>query len=205
MENMNNVEFWRFWNTFAPWLSGIGSLFAVIVSLCSLYITLRDRRPNLLIETYLGSSINESHNEYICVYITNRGRRIVTIEMIYGGFEIGFRCMPFLLTVYPFDDKAEQQTGRLEEEAGRLEESERVVCKFLIKDFLSGLTGIKLGQISQHDIFRTFIVVRLTTGKIFEVRCSKEIRKELIKKLKEMAPFKFQLTVSRQPLVMLGW
>ena len=66
------------WNTFAPWLSGIGSLSAVIVSL---WLVRRDKFIRLLVET--GYSTSPMQTPVVRATVTNVGLRKANITEIY--------------------------------------------------------------------------------------------------------------------------
>lgn len=71
-------EIIRNWNTFAPWLSGIGSLSAVIVSL---WLVRRDKSIRLLVET--GHTIAAMNTPVVRVTVTNVGTRKANVAEIY--------------------------------------------------------------------------------------------------------------------------
>lgn len=83
-----NKDSWRFINTFAPWLSAIGTLAAVITSL---YLARRGDRISLKIVVgirtivYGGQPLKEG-TESLSISITNTGRRAATIVNICWRF-----------------------------------------------------------------------------------------------------------------------
>jgi hypothetical protein len=85
---MPDQEFWKFFNTFAPWFSAIGSLSAVITTL---YLARRDRRLNLSVRAdyetlpILTTKTDEyrvDEESFVCITFTNHGRRIATVTGI---------------------------------------------------------------------------------------------------------------------------
>jgi len=66
------------WNTFAPWLSGVGSLSAVIVSL---WLVRRDKFIRLLVE--ISYSTSALQTPAVKVTVTNVGARKANITEIY--------------------------------------------------------------------------------------------------------------------------
>lgn len=68
----------RKWNSFAPWLSGIGSLSAVVVTL---WLLRREKFVRLLVETGYGTTF--FGNPAVIVTVTNIGVRKATIKDIY--------------------------------------------------------------------------------------------------------------------------
>jgi hypothetical protein len=81
---------WKFINTFAPWLSALGTLAVVITSL---YLAMRDRRIRLKVKAgfrrivAIGQTLNQGAN-VISIYVTNTGYRSVTIIGLYWKFGI---------------------------------------------------------------------------------------------------------------------
>lgn len=77
---MPDTETWRFINTFAPWLSALGTTAAVIMSL---YLARRSTRPKLRVSMSImfgflpGTSIKK---EYLLIAAVNAGFRDVTVK-----------------------------------------------------------------------------------------------------------------------------
>jgi len=71
-------EQWAFINTFAPWVSAVGTLLAVIVSL---YISYSTRKISLKIysDIYIFNEY-EKDEEYIGIYVINTGYRTVFLN-----------------------------------------------------------------------------------------------------------------------------
>jgi hypothetical protein len=89
MENaISDKETWKFINTFAPWLSAIGTIAAVWVSL---YLARQER-----MKLYVGAGHRliftpgqkGPHSEYIVIHIVNIGNREAQITNI--GWKVGF-------------------------------------------------------------------------------------------------------------------
>ncbi len=78
-----NVDTWKFINTFAPWLSAIGTITAVCVSL---YFSRRDRRLRLEV-TASYRYIPQNNQGYIHIRIINIGNRTAKITGI--GWRVG--------------------------------------------------------------------------------------------------------------------
>lgn len=88
---MANKQLWYFINSFAPWLSAIGTIFAVIISL---YLALRNDSVRLKVAFNISEILNEGEKlgtgeEYFWITVTNMGRRAATLNSIY------FKCSPF--------------------------------------------------------------------------------------------------------------
>lgn len=80
-------ETWQFINTFAPWLSAIGTLSAVVISL---YLATKDRRITLKVDASLKTLIQTGvrSQDFATISVVNVGRREATITGI--GWKIGF-------------------------------------------------------------------------------------------------------------------
>ena len=84
-------ETWRFINTFAPWLSAIGTLAAVIVSL---YFARRDKKIRLDISAghrliaIPGQVVRPERKDWLVIKVTNIGHREAQITNI--GWTVGF-------------------------------------------------------------------------------------------------------------------
>lgn len=78
---MSEKDFWSFLNSFAPWLSALGTVSAVLVSL---WLARRDYKVRLKIYVYINSFLNENKEnlEYLAIEIFNIGRREVQISGI---------------------------------------------------------------------------------------------------------------------------
>ena len=178
---MLDVDYWKFVNTFAPWLSGIGSLFAVIISLCSLYITLRDMRVNLSVRTIIDSSIiKNASGDYICVSVINRGRRVAVISNIYLHY-IQWCSFKFY-NVFPptYNWNGDSLSFPI-----RIEEGDGATYKLSVNEIFTKLIGTKMRLVSQRDISILRVTVETSTGKLFTARFNREIRQAMRIKLRE--------------------
>lgn len=81
-------ETWQFVNTFAPWLSALGTISAVIVSL---YLAAKARRLDLKVTATLNTlvQISMSSRDYVTISAVNLGAREVTITGI--GWSLPFK------------------------------------------------------------------------------------------------------------------
>lgn len=76
---------WRFINSFAPWLSALGTLAAVVTSL---HLAQRDRNIRLVVRAGqrrtgpIGTPIKEM-KEVVTIEVTNVGHRTATINCLY--------------------------------------------------------------------------------------------------------------------------
>lgn len=84
---MPDQETWRFINTFAPWLSAIGTLSAVAVAL---YLSRRDRRLRLEVSAGRRLIITQGVGEpqtYLAIKVVNVGHREAEVTSI--GWRVG--------------------------------------------------------------------------------------------------------------------
>jgi hypothetical protein len=98
------VDYWRFVNSFAPWLSAIGTLSAVIVAI---YLARRDKFVRLKcvagIRMLMGPDF-PNHPELISISITNIGMRKAKIDGL--SMKIGVIKPIFLELIPPRDDRS---------------------------------------------------------------------------------------------------
>src|SRR4029078_4627353 len=86
-QKIMDKETWQFINTFAPWLSAIGTISAVIVSL---YFSTKSRRIDLKVDAVLNTIVPQGmpNRDYVTISVVNMGHRAATITNI--GWRIGF-------------------------------------------------------------------------------------------------------------------
>lgn len=168
---MWDIKTWdmiRNWNSFAPWLSGIGNLVVIVITL---WLVRRDKFIRLLVETeYVTTSGMEI--PAIRLTVTNVGTRKANIAGIYlktGRFR---KTKHFLLPlqirqspVLPASlDDGDFVHLDLDMEAAAIQ----------LKDILKE-TGWWNGGRSAHGFLRTVKVgIRTSTGKAFETRLSRD-------------------------------
>ncbi len=82
---MLDQELWSFINSFAPWLSAVGTIAAVITSL---YLARKDARINLKVSAGVRMLFVEGKgpgggSRFVSLDVTNAGRRVATINSLY--------------------------------------------------------------------------------------------------------------------------
>ncbi len=85
---MFDTETWKFINTFAPWLSAIGTLIAVIVTI---YLSRKDKTVKLKVGAGVRMMIGDDfmgEPKYLTIYITNVGLRETKVTSI--GWKVGY-------------------------------------------------------------------------------------------------------------------
>jgi len=170
-------EFWTFFNSFAPWLAGIGTVLAVIVSL---YLATRDKRIRLKITADVRSVIQtgldpQQLNDVVMVNITNVGYTSVTIQTI--SWELGLRKKhTFLQTPSDYPGSMSFPTklshGDQADLLIRLTDFEGIIAEF--QDVLSGkLKNLKIRLIRLR--------INTSVGKIIKARLKKPLQDLIIK------------------------
>lgn len=81
---MIDIENWKFINTFAPWLSAIGTFSAVIVSL---YLAKLEKPLRLKIQAETRTIIDSNNEEYLMIEVINIGSRKANITGL--GWTLG--------------------------------------------------------------------------------------------------------------------
>jgi hypothetical protein len=85
---LQNQDTWRFINTFAPWLSAIGTIAAVFLSL---YLARQDRKIFLKVSAghriIVGHGVEKPYPEYLSICVVNIGHRDAQIINI--GWKAG--------------------------------------------------------------------------------------------------------------------
>jgi hypothetical protein len=169
-------ETWQFINTFAPWLSALGTISAVIVSL---YLATRDRRISLKVSAGVKIIMQGGHSEtFIGVSAVNMGRREVTITGI--GWQTGlFRKREFVqlgFSPHSSDLPARLQDGETANYFIPLENTgNHWVLK--VKD--------DLGKCLWFKVYFMKALVVTSIGKTFRVRVNRNIRDLLTEKNSE--------------------
>ena len=90
---------WEFINTFAGWVSGVGTFIAVVVAL---YIANRSIRPKANAWTghriTIGPGGNEPYPEFLVFGIANKGERPITVSQI--GWKVGMINKRYAIQLY---------------------------------------------------------------------------------------------------------
>lgn len=170
-----SVEDWKFINSFAPWLSALGTLLAVAVSL---YISFSTRKINLKISsgiyTFNENGIDE---DYLGIQVTNIGFRTVYLN---NFVSIAFRAGGFFNKTnigighkYIDPDKSSNFPCKLGEN-----EVAQVFIKIRNTDG-NWLENFKKDHLSCRKISSLRIIVFPNIGKPFKVKPDKSISKIL--------------------------
>ncbi|MHB8413773.1 MAG: hypothetical protein ACYDDA_13865 [Acidiferrobacteraceae bacterium] len=167
---MLNPHTWRFYNTFAPWLSATGTLAAVITSL---WLARRDRIIRLTISAALKEAESAGIPPLFVITVTNIGHRSATISSVYWKTS-GVRTQRIPLTI------------RLSGNPVRLTDGDPwttdLAMEFLEKNVDHGLAPI-LRKSRCPSLTARFIKigVQTSTGKRFEAHLDASLREWLLK------------------------
>lgn len=174
-----NREIWEFINSFAPWLSGVGTLLVVIVSL---YLARRDRQIRLEIRATIMKvyGIFETDIDVVSITITNLGFRTAAITGVW--WSIGLLRKHPCFQVFPQYDEYHNAVRP------KITDGEQVEYIIKLSDFDKNLDifGEILSKLFlRFSIWTMKIVVFTTTGKYFKSRLSKPLRRHLLQNIQK--------------------
>jgi len=169
-------ETWRFINSFAPWLSAIGTLLAVALSL---YLARSDRRINLFVNTgirlFVPTQDTSETKDIVVVSVTNIGRRSTTVSGLYWRFGI-FKKQTFI--------REAPQHAMSCKFPVKLGDGDEALFFYTLDEFDSTLKEIANGYLNgvcSGARVRSFKVGISTTSKQnFEVPFERSLRKHLL-------------------------
>lgn len=180
-----DIEFWKFVNSFAPWLSAIGSLSAVGFAL---YLARQDKRVRLYVSVghrlLVTQGLTEPHPSYLSIRIINVGHREAQISNLTWKTGI-FRKAHAIQTVSR-DDMSSPMPTRIKdgEEANyfvRLDDDNDWLGNF-IEDFLPDKywLRLKLARLRVHTTIGSEFSAKLEKG--FIALCLERIKKNTLTK-----------------------
>ncbi len=174
---MLDREAWRFINTFAPWLSAIGTIAAVIVSL---YLARRAGRADVRVSAAIMNLISPGQKpadapEFFDIRAVNHGFREVVIQGIMWRLR-GLK--PKFYFVIP---PADPYSTRL---PVRLQYGERAQFMFPTRTFRKDAESLLLPLKDSRSVWlatrRLRVGVYSTTGQEFLTRLDKQVRRWLV-------------------------
>ena len=167
-------EQWAFINTFAPWVSAVGTLLAVIVSL---YISYSTRKISLKIysDIYIYNEY-EKDEEYIGIYVINTGYRTVFLNSTTCiSFQVGLLKKRNIVIGWKHIDNAKSSNFPY-----RLGENETAYLFIKINnDDGDWLENFKKKMLKGYFLFSLRIIVYPNVGKPFKVKIGKNIKSRL--------------------------
>ena len=173
-----DIEFWKFFNSFAPWFSAIGSLSAVILAL---YLSRQDKRVRLDVSVghrvLITPGLNEPRPDYLAIKIVNIGHREVQISNL--TWKTGVFKKSYGVQLIGKDVLSSPLPVRLKdgEEANyfvELDQNDDWINKF-IQDYLPNFPSLRLRFIR----FR----VHTSIGKYFSSKLEKSFKELWLKKI----------------------
>lgn len=175
---MLDQKTWTFINTFAPWLSAIGTLAAVLTSL---WLAQRDWRVRLAVRASLRIQLirggGPGHGDrFVSVNVINPGRRAVTVSGI--GWRLGLlKRREFLVPDY---DGPTLPT--------KLEDGDEAAFLFPLDQFATGLLNAlprrAFMPLPRFRLATMQAIVATTAGRAFYASITKDLRKELARRAK---------------------
>lgn len=170
-----NVETWKFINTFAPWLSALGTLSAVSVSL---YLA-RAAKP-LKLEIRAGHRIivetgqKGTPPEFLFVSVINTGHRIATITNI--GWKIGLFKKRHAIQVVQKDMYSSGVPVKIDDG----EEAKWLIPLDLADNWIQRFARDFLKPYPRWNLFWLRLQIHTSVGKTFEARIEKGLRSKLM-------------------------
>ena len=176
-------ETWRFINTFAPWLSAIGTLAAVIVSL---YFARRDKKIRLDISAghrliaIPGQVVRPEHKDWLVIKVTNIGHREAQITNI--GWTVGFFKKHGSIQVN-FDTPA-GQPGMSSPIPVRLKDGEEATYFISLNqsDWINTFFDEYLQLHPKLRIRSARVLAFTSVGNVFKSRIEKGLREKILEK-----------------------
>ena len=176
-KDMLNKETWEFINTFAPWLSAIGTVSAVIVSL---YLASRGRKIRLVVEISQREWTTPMDRK-ITISVTNIGHRDTTITGLYwetGIFRKSLRKNRVINYSFPEKPPIKLKEGDLAEYS--INESN------FIPNFYPFYERMLESKILLPIMVRSIkVCIKTSTGKMFKKRINKGLQNHLLNIIKK--------------------
>ncbi len=183
---MLDRETWRFINTFAPWVSAVGTLLAVIVSL---RLAARSARVRLHVSTAIyrlaapGERFADAP-EYLQIRAVNHGHRDATVNGLMWSYRPLFGKRRTVAQIPPTDPKSSRLPIKLAfGDAAR--------CFFTMGEFKAGVADfldmLRQARFPKLAVRRLKAGVYTTTGQEFVRPIDKTVRDALLKWMSEPA------------------
>jgi len=175
-----DVETWKFINTFAPWLSAIGTLSVVIISL---YLA-RAEKP-IKLEVRAGHRImitpdqGGEHPEYLFISAINKGHRIATITNI--GWRIGLFKKQHMIQMVTADLDSSALPAKIDDG----EEAQWYIPLNVEDNWIEKFSRDRLPPYPRIKIFSLRLRIFTSVGKTFEARIEKSLKDKLLEECKK--------------------
>lgn len=185
---MFDQETWKFINSFADWLSAIGTIMAVIVAL---YLARNDKQIKLKVSA--GHWIEPPNDnfpaptDYLMINVVNVGYRPVTISKI--GWEIGFLFKKILFQNIVSNRLSSKLPIKLAETG---DEATYCIRLYIGEVWLEKFLTEHIGAFPRLKTLFLKIRVDTTVGKSFRSQINKALRREMIKKSDDVKQVKMK-------------
>jgi hypothetical protein len=168
-------ETWKFINTFAPWLSAIGTIAAVIVSL---YLARAEKPVKLTVRAghriMIEQGQREKPPEFLYISAINTGHRIATITNV--GWKIGLRKKRYAIQVVQKDLYSSGVPVKIDDG----EEAKWFIPLDLEDNWIQRFSRDFLMPHPRWNLFWLRIQIFTSVGKIFEARIENNLKDELL-------------------------
>lgn len=170
---MGTRDFWQFVNTFAPWLSALGTIAAVVTALM---LARRERnihfRVRAGVRTILGAGIPQQ--DYLAVLITNVGLRLANVTHI--GWRTGFLRKHEYVWIVPQNAVSSPIPAKLADGESANYFMPMRDFNMSVADLAKGFQG-RFPRLWVHSIC---VVVSTATGHTFRRRVEKDLRAKFL-------------------------
>jgi len=175
-----DIDTWKFINTFAPWLSAIGTLSAVIVSL---YLSRSEKPIKLEVcaghRLIIGQGQKGKLPEYLYISAINTGHRIATIISI--GWKMGFIKKRHAMQVVEKDIFSSGVPVKVNDG----EEAKWLIPLDIEDNWLSRFSRDFLLPHHRWNLYWVRLQIHTSVGKTFETRIEKSLKDKLIEECKK--------------------
>lgn len=176
--DFTNQETWKFVNTFAPWLSAIGTLSAVTLSL---YLARRDKNIRLKVSAghriIVGPGSQEPYPEYLSIHVVNVGHRDAQIINI--GWKVGILQKRYAVQSTVQDRISSSIPVRLKDG----EEAKFLIPLNAETDWLREFGNKMLHPFPWLQAYSIRIQAFTSVGGIFEAPIEKTLRRKILEAL----------------------
>jgi hypothetical protein len=178
-----NHETWQFVNTFAPWLSAIGTIAAVVTSLWLARNRTRVRltvsvRLGFIVEPDAAGEYDGPRQEYVCIGVVNTGETEATITSIGWLGRPGWRRTAWLQNL---DD--DQYAGS--KLPVRLKFGEEVSFRLRLQPhWLNSASEDMIGRFPWISAYALRLVIWTSIGQSFKVHPERKILAKLVEAAK---------------------
>lgn len=174
-----DTETWKFINTFAPWLSAIGTLTAVIVSL---YLSRSEKPIKLKVRAGHRIMIEQGQKgtrpEYLYISAINTGHRIATITNV--GWKMGLWKKQYAIQVVQKDLYSSNLPVKIDDG----EEARWFISLDTKDNWLERFARDFLSPHPRWNLYWLRVQIHTSVGKTFESPIEKSLKEKLLNEFK---------------------